>query len=644
VKEFRPTWYAASPVIHHSIIEEVRSDVSLQNVWTPRFVNSSGASSGEELHTLTREVLHTQLIQQYSISEFGNITSTPLSPAADKPGSAGVPISGDVAIMGEDGDMLPAGQTGEVVARPPLSVDYKDVEVDLAPDGWFHTGDLGYFDEDGYLFLRGRLKEVINRGGQKISPLEVEETLASHPGVHEVAVFGIPDTRLGEEVAAAVVPKADVAVSPHDIQSYAAARLSSHMVPRQVVFVERLPRNAGGKVPRNSLATVLGVVTSTRSTGTQPATDSAGQGTKALASPLAPARDQTEVEGGSYDVVEAKMRQLWAQALRKKIIGLHDDFFDLGGDSLRGVSLLAHVEEVFGVTLPLVSIFQAPTVAQMAELVRQKGVGINWRSLVALQPSGSRLPIYFVHGVWTGVTHFRPLAASLGQDQPVYAFQAQGLDGRDPPLDSIPVMAERYIDEMLAFQPEGPYHLVGYSSAGSWAMEMAQQLYDRGKQVGMVALLDSFYPRPTAVAAPFSLEGLARYWGYFNKQSLASKVAYLRYLGQRAIQSGYRVVLSLADRLHLGPAHPRLVRQIEKVHRRAMNLHRLGPYPGRVLLIRTPRPLRFTRATDPRDGWENLAGDGLTVRFVEGTHLSILEEPEVAAVAKVLTEYLDSIW
>jgi acyl-CoA synthetase (AMP-forming)/AMP-acid ligase II len=191
------------------------------------------------------------------------MSSNPLPPRARKPGSVGVAAGPEMAIMTADGGLLPPGGVGEIVIRgPSVTAGYENnpkANGEAFAHGWFHTGDQGTMDGDGYIRITGRLKEIINRGGEKISPREVDEVLMDHPAVQQVVTFAMPHEKLGEDVAAAVVFREGVTASERELREFCAARLADFKVPRKLVFLEEIPKGATGKLQRIGLAEKLGL-------------------------------------------------------------------------------------------------------------------------------------------------------------------------------------------------------------------------------------------------------------------------------------------------------------------------------------------------------------------------------------------------
>jgi len=209
-------------------------------------------------------VFNAPLIESYGMTEAAHqMASSPLPPARRIPGSVGIAAGPEIAIMDTEGQLLAPGQVGEVVIRGDnVTTGYEDnpgANAEAFVDGWFRTGDQGVLDAEGYLTLTGRLKEIINRGGEKVSPREVDEVLMDHPAVAQVVTFGMPHDKLGEEVAAAVVLREGQELSEQALRQFAATRLADFKVPRKVLFMAEIPKGATGKLQRIGLAAKLGL-------------------------------------------------------------------------------------------------------------------------------------------------------------------------------------------------------------------------------------------------------------------------------------------------------------------------------------------------------------------------------------------------
>jgi acyl-CoA synthetase (AMP-forming)/AMP-acid ligase II len=262
--EFRPTWYTAVPTMHQAILGRAARNADAIAGARLRFIRSSSASLPPQVMTELEATFGVPLIEAYGMTEAAHqMASNPLPPRPRYAGSVGIAAGPEVAIMDEQGALLPAGSVGEVVIRGPnVTPGYRNnpqANASAFTNGWFRTGDQGVLDEAGYLRLTGRLKEIINRGGEKISPREVDEVILDHPAVAQVVTFAVPHPKLGEDVAAAVVLKEGQALTERELQQFVGQRLADMKVPRKVLFVAEIPKGATGKLQRIGLAAKLGL-------------------------------------------------------------------------------------------------------------------------------------------------------------------------------------------------------------------------------------------------------------------------------------------------------------------------------------------------------------------------------------------------
>jgi acyl-CoA synthetase (AMP-forming)/AMP-acid ligase II len=262
--EARPTWYTAVPTMHQTILELAPRNREAIEAGRLRFVRSSSSSMPGPVMTAIEKAFGVPLIEAYGMTEASHqMASNPLPPRPRYPGCVGVAAGPEIAIMDQEGALLPPGSLGEVVIRGRnVTAGYENnpaANASAFTNGWFRTGDQGVLDDAGYLRLTGRLKELINRGGEKISPLEVDEVLSDHPAVAQCLTFGMPHAKLGEEVAAAVVLRPDVTVKDTDLRDFCAERLAAFKVPRKIVFLAEIPKGATGKLQRIGLAEKLGL-------------------------------------------------------------------------------------------------------------------------------------------------------------------------------------------------------------------------------------------------------------------------------------------------------------------------------------------------------------------------------------------------
>jgi acyl-CoA synthetase (AMP-forming)/AMP-acid ligase II len=262
--EVRPTWFTAVPTMHQTLLGLAPRNKEVIARGRLRLIRSSSASLPPQVMMELEEAFHVPVIESYGMTEAAHqMASNPLPPRQHFPGSVGVAAGPEVGIMDDTGALLPAGELGEIVIRGRnVTAGYEnnpDANAKAFTDGWFRTGDEGYLDPEGYLRLTGRLKEIINRGGEKVSPLEVDNVLMDHPDVAQVLTFAMPHSKLGEEVAAAVVLREGAEQNEHAIRDFAGGRLAAFKVPRKIVFLAEIPKGATGKLMRIGLAAKLGL-------------------------------------------------------------------------------------------------------------------------------------------------------------------------------------------------------------------------------------------------------------------------------------------------------------------------------------------------------------------------------------------------
>ncbi|MEO8279048.1 MAG: acyl--CoA ligase [Ideonella sp.] len=262
--EAHPTWYTAVPTMHLAISSRGKQNADVLARHPLRFVRSSSSAMPPLLIEQIEAMFKAPLIESYGMTEAAHqMASNPLPPLQRKPGSVGRAAGPEIAIRGDAGQLLSAGGVGEIVIRgPSVTAGYENnpkANAEAFVDGWFRTGDQGTMDADGYVSITGRLKEIINRGGEKISPREIDEILLDHASVAQVVVFGAPHKQLGEEVAAMVVLHEGHECDERELQQFVAQRVAGYKVPKKILFVDELPKGATGKLQRIGLAQRIGL-------------------------------------------------------------------------------------------------------------------------------------------------------------------------------------------------------------------------------------------------------------------------------------------------------------------------------------------------------------------------------------------------
>jgi acyl-CoA synthetase (AMP-forming)/AMP-acid ligase II len=260
----KPTWYTAVPTMHQTILSRADRNTSSLKQANLRFVRSSSAALPPQVLVKLEETFGCRLVEAYGMTEASHqMASNPLPPLPRKPGTVGIAAGSEIAIMNQLNELLPLGSIGEIVIKGSnVTAGYQnndEANASSFTDGWFRTGDQGTMDEEGYLTITGRLKEIINRGGEKISPREVDEILLNHPDITQVVTFSIPHDKLGEDVAAAVVLTEGSQADERNIREFASTHLADFKVPRKVIILDEIPKGATGKLVRIGLAKKLGL-------------------------------------------------------------------------------------------------------------------------------------------------------------------------------------------------------------------------------------------------------------------------------------------------------------------------------------------------------------------------------------------------
>ncbi|MGB8434008.1 MAG: AMP-binding protein [Burkholderiales bacterium] len=359
---YRPTWITAGFTFHKAILEKVDAYRDIVQRSRLRFMRSGAGRLDPKVKEGLESAFGVPVIEQYSSSETGVIAISPLPPEKGKPGAVGRPVFNEVAVMGADGALLEPGAEGEIVVRGPSVFDgyLDDPEANGAAfiNGWYRTGDLGRLDTDRFLTITGRVKEIINRGGEKISPREIEAVLSRHDAVLDVKAFGVPHRSLGEEVVAAAVVRSDIPLSEMDLKKFASEHLADFKVPRRIFFRDALPLGPSQKLDVRTLVREC-----------RDLLDAEREATKGASH-----RELSPTESVVCD--------LWRQTLGDERIGIDSDFSLLSGDSLKAVELLISVEKVFGIELPMRALNgEASTVAKMAaEVDRLRGQPVSDRN------------------------------------------------------------------------------------------------------------------------------------------------------------------------------------------------------------------------------------------------------------------------
>ncbi|OQW39408.1 MAG: hypothetical protein A4C66_11135 [Nitrospira sp. HN-bin3] len=531
---------------------------------------------------------------------------------ADREITIGKPIANtDIYILDQFLQPVPIGVSGELYigghglargyrGRPELTQD-RFIPHPFSTEPLaklYRTGDLARYRPDGRIVHLGRMDNQVKIRGFRIELGDIEAALSRHSGIRQAVVTAREDQQGIKQLVAYVVCQDGLVPSQADLRSYLHSQIPDYMVPSLFVFLTELPLTANNKVDR-----------------------------KALPAPaLAPSPAAVQI--APSDRGHVQMAALWHQAFGLKTIGIHDNFFDLGGHSLKAAQLFYLIEQVYGRHLPLSTLFQAPTIAALTSLLAQEQSASPWQSLITIQPNGSTVPMFLIPGVKGNVLGFAPLARLLSRTFPVYGLQPRGYDGNAEPFRSIPEMAHHYVEEIVACIPQSPYVIVGACTGGLVAYEMAQQLVARGAAVTLV-VLNSWHP--------------SSYQQYDT--TLSRGLASPRLLLSRMKRNLDALLRCMRERVEPGSTglteYDIRQRQLEHV-RKAMYLasarYTMHPYQGCLLNIVTSQPVV---GHDTRYDWGKMARGGChTVQVAALRTADLVLSPHVEEISMHIQRFI----
>ena len=516
----------------------------------------------------------------------------------------------EISLRGEDGVPVLQGEVGEIVVESPyLALEYwnkPDLTAqafELRADGTrgFHTGDLGRMLPDGCLLHCGRKDFQVKVRGHRVETVEIEAEILRTGLATDVVVVS-HEMKPGRTILVAYFVSEDHSDQLDDrIRSRLADTLPDYMVPSLYMRLDALPLTPNGKVDRRAL-------------------------------PIPDFGKQILPDEKPRDHIEEVLVRIWRERLSRDSIGIHDDFFDLGGDSLEASLLALEIEQAFGIELPLSVFVDRTTIAQLAEYVREHG-GVP-SSLVPIQANGSGPRLFVVPGGYGNVLFLRHLAQYLGPDQPLFALQStKSATGLREYYRDVEEVASTYLAEIQKVQPTGPYYLAGYSFGGYVALEMARGILAQGDRVALLVLFDTYPPGPRKNASP--------------GERILIHARNLRRIGLREWPSyaaaGFRSILLRSTRLKPVRAALRTAGYVPRQPMVASKIARFGylppPYAGELTLIKARQREWYVR-WDPMENWPQFVSGGLRTLEVEGGHGDILHEPHVRQVAEHLKTLL----
>jgi acyl-CoA synthetase (AMP-forming)/AMP-acid ligase II/thioesterase domain-containing protein len=465
LSELQPTWLTAAPPFLQAVLENLRAQVPQRPVssFAPslRFVLSTASYLPPSIGAELQNRLGLPVVEFYGLCEAGMMTAPIFPPETARPGSVGRAPHGELAIQNNHGAFLGPGEAGEIMVRgPSVTPGYLVGDIDGIPtgleNGWLPTGDIGIVDSDGVLTVTARRKELINRGGEKISPYDVEKALLAHPAVREAAVFALPHSRLGETVGAAVVLHIGASLSSTELIAFVSDRLAPFQLPRHIEILESLPIGVTGKISRAQLSrTFVNVERPTERPGV----------------PL-----------------EMLIANIWQRLLNRTNIGIEDDFFEIGGDSLLLTEMLLELEASIHHRVPPSAIRIPLTILHLAQILACEAAAKQ--EVITRVKSGVGTPLFLFHGDYLhwGLYGYR-LSDLLKGDVPVYLLHSV-LDSTSQ-IETIEDMVQQHLPHVETMEPNGPIRLAGFCHGGHAALELAYQLESRGRAIESVVLIDT---------------------------------------------------------------------------------------------------------------------------------------------------------
>ena len=494
-----------------------------------------------------------------------------------------------------------------------------------SPGRLYCTGDRARRHEDTTIELLGRSDFQVKISGYRIELGELEAVLRTNPAVREAVVTQrVTDTRTGAEAGTRLLAYVEAGQDPPaNLESALAQALASalpdYMQPSAIVILPTLPRNPNGKIDRARLPDVLQKASNSGIRAAAPAAD-----------------DFLEPR----DVIEQQITELWQTTLGIARISVRASFFSLGVGSLAALRLITRMNRVYSMDLGLASLISASTIESIAELVRNRFSPNTASTLVPIHPTGSRTPLFIVHGVGGNVVNFYGLSMRMGAGQPVYGIQSQALVAGAPALIRLTDMAALYLADIRKVQPRGPYKFLGYSFGGTVVLEMAHQLKQLGETVSLIGMLDAktiHYEEEMAATRSVQQKvghRVDRFAGNLSNLTLKSRIAYI---WDKITTRAIRYTSMAAARFNMAkvPAYMKSAYDINYV---AIKNYKLTPFDGRLILFRAEEQTFSNGARDL--GWAKFFTRGVEIHDLPGDHDRIFLEPNIETLAESLRTVL----
>lgn len=596
LKDLRIDWYAAGSAVQSAVASYAEKINAQADDYALSVIRSGGAALPVGIINSLKRHFHAVVLPGYGMTETSGLGSTSrVDDGEVRDNSAGLVTGVEIKIVDENRNELPAMQSGQIIVRgPSIITGYENKKDSDAfwPDGYFATGDLGYLDEDNYLYITGRINDIINKGGEKISPYEVERTLLTHPDVLEAAVFPIPHESLGQLPIAAVVLADDSYASEASLKSFLSRHLDFVKIPAQILFTKQLPKSSTGKIKRSVMYQYI------KDHPKEFWTDS----------------DKTDIlaHDEKFQKIEKELTSIWRDILHKDDIGSMENYFTLGGDSLSLAFLFTQIQERLKISLPLESILLNGTIHTMAALIyKNEQLKSGFEFIVPIHLSNSaNAPLFCLHALNGDVFTYRKLAQALGDEYTVYGLTFNKDSKKVKQPVDLKQLASVYIKEIRKIQPQGPYYLLGYSIGGALAYEAAGQLREQGQKTAILALLDTRFK--------------------FRQQLVEKTFNELREKMLKEIKLYHRTSTQMANEF-----------AIAKMLGYAFANYKLIPYTDKVFYF-------YADLADPTDAQQSLrrlkelAAD-VEVIHIKSRHATLIAEPAINDIAEYLKKEMTKL-
>ena len=488
----------------------------------------------------------------------------------------------------------------------------------------YKTGDKARWIADGNVEYMGRIDEQVKIRGHRIEPGEIENVLIECKGVKQAAVLAY-ENKQGNKILVGYIV-AERLFNKQTMITYLQGKLPEYMIPVMWVELERLPLTRNGKIDKKALS------------------DSCN------------AEALNDIYVAPRNEAELALAKIWERVLEIEKVGIYDNFFEIGGNSIQAAQIFSIIRKKLGKNLPLSILFQAATIDQLAIYIIEKRTGIFWSSLVPIQPNGSKPPLFCLHAGAGTVLLYNSLSLHLGIEQPIYGLQAKGLNGTESPHTNIEDMATHYINEIRIVQPEGPYFLAGYCLGGILAFEIAQQLTRQMLKVALLVSFNGISPTSEQPLDPPIIEEngpesgvnffhkITNHWKKFIPMNTKGKILYIIKISVRKLltynQQFY--IRKLFYRFYISRNRP-LPELLGKYYFLDTNhdiarAYKPKPYPGKMIIFRSPKIY-----VDPCLGWEGLVTGCIETCDIPGEHKDrrqIMNEPFIKYTAEKLNKYL----